>query len=140
MEDHKTSLTLLPDSAQRLSNLCGHLNEHIKQIESGLSLNIQQRGNTFLFSGTTDATKSGCCILESLYKSTESGSLIHPKMVHLAIHEAQQSEAEVNNPTSKGTSLIRTSKASVKPRGEHQQLYVKNIHCLLYTSPSPRDS
>ena len=64
---------------------------------------------------------------ESLYKSTESGSLIHPKMVHLAIHEAQQSEAEVNNRTSKSTSLIRTSKASVKPRGEHQQLYVKNI-------------
>ena len=127
MEDHKTSLTLLPDNAQRLSNLCGHLNEHIKQIESGLSLNIQQRGNTFLFSGSTAATKNGCHILESLYKSTESGSLIHPKMVHLAIHEAQQSEAEVNNPTSKSTSLIRTSKASVKPRGEHQQLYVKNI-------------
>ena len=100
MEDHKTSLTLLPDNAQRLSNLCGHLNEHIKQIESGLSLNIQQRGNTFLFSGTTDATKSGCYILESLYKSTESGSLVHPKMVHLAIHEAQQNEAEANNHSS----------------------------------------
>ena len=32
MASHFINLTLLPDSAQRLSNLCGRLNEHIQQI------------------------------------------------------------------------------------------------------------
>ena len=47
MEEHKTDLRLLPDNSQRLSNLCGRLNEHIKIRERALSLRIQQRGNIF---------------------------------------------------------------------------------------------
>ena len=56
MTTHTLSLTLLPDNAQRLSNLCGRLNEHIHQIESYFSLSIQQRGNVFQISGSELAT------------------------------------------------------------------------------------
>ena len=132
MEEHKTDLRLLPDNSQRLSNLCGRLNEHIKIIERALSLSIQQRGNIFYLSGPQAEVSDGCRILESLYKSTESGKLIHPQMIHLAIHEIRQPEIKndtntASNQSSDSTILIKTSKASVKPRGEHQKEYVKNI-------------
>ena len=85
MTEQTFSLTLLPDNAQRLSNLCGRLNEHIQQIESDLALNIRQRGNIFQMSGSETAITNGCRILESLYVATEDGKLLTPNMVHLAL-------------------------------------------------------
>ena len=131
MEEHKTNLKLLPDNSQRLSNLCGRLNEHIKIIERTLSLSVQQRGNMFYLSGTEIAVKEGCQTLESLYKLTESEKLIHPQMVHLTIHEIRQPKIKdadtASNQPSEGIALIKTSKTSVKPRGEHQRKYVERI-------------
>ena len=132
MEEHKTNLKLLPDDSQRLSNLCGQLHEHIKIIERALMVNIQQRGNVFCLCGAKAAVNHGCEILESLYKFTESGNIFHPQTIHLAIHEIRQAETtdrenEDPNQPSENITLIKTSKASVKPRGAHQKEYVKNI-------------
>ena len=132
MEDLKTNLTLLPDNSQRLSNLCGRLNENIKIIENTLSLRIQQRGNVFCLQGTKKAIRDGCQVLESLYRLTESGKLIHPQMINLTIHEIRQHEAiddvdPVSERSTENFTLIKTSKTSVKPRGQHQKNYVKNI-------------
>ena len=80
MTTHILSLTLLPDNAQRLSNLCGRLNEHVHQIESHLSLSIQQRGNIFQISGSESATADGRYILETLYQATSQGSLLSPNL------------------------------------------------------------
>ena len=130
MEEYKTNLKLFPDSSQRLSNLCGRLNEHIKLIEHALSLSIQQRGNIFYLSGSETTVNDGCKILESLYKLTESGKLIHPQLIHLTIHEIQQLEIKgdpASDQPSESITLIKTSKSSVKPRGKHQKEYVENI-------------
>ncbi len=94
MTNHTLSLTLIPDNAQRLSNLCGRLNEHIHQIESFLTLTIQQRGNVFQLSGSESAIADGGHILESLYQDTAHGNLLNPSMVHLALQETMPSEAE----------------------------------------------
>ena len=85
MTNHTLSLTLLPDNAQRLSNLCGRLNEHIHQIESHLSLSIQQRGNIFQISGNELAAADAGYILETLYQTTSQGDLLSPNLVHLAL-------------------------------------------------------
>lgn len=126
MTTHTLSLTLMPDNAQRLSNLCGRLNEHIHQIESFLSLSIQQRGNSFQLSGSKAATSDGEYILESLYKATSQGDLLTPNLVHLALQEHLPSE-----PVESGNEFeqvfIQTPKLSVKPRGKHQCDYVRSI-------------
>ena len=126
MTTHTLSLTLMPDNAQRLSNLCGRLNEHIHQIESFLSLSIQQRGNSFQLSGSKAATSDGEYILESLYKATSQGDLLTPNLVHLALQEHLPSE-----PVERGNEFeqvfIQTPKLSVKPRGNHQCDYVRSI-------------
>ena len=124
------SLKLMPDNMQRLSNLCGRLNENIKQIESSLELTITQRGNTFLLSGSQDAISNGCLILESLYNATESGALLNSNLIHLTLREYGQgtlSEKSEDSFEEEQKLLIKTPKASVKPRGSHQNSYVPNI-------------
>lgn len=127
MTNHTLSLTLLPDNAQRLSNLCGRLNEHIHQIESFLSLSIQQRGNVFQLSGSESANSDGRYILETLYQATSQGNLLSPNLVHLALQETMPSEPG-ENASEFEQLLIQTPKTSVKPRGKHQCDYVRSIH------------
>ena len=127
MTTHTLSLTLLPDNAQRLSNLCGRLNEHIHQIESHLSLSIQQRGNIFQISGNELATADAGYILETLYQTTSQGKLLSPNLVHLALQETLPS-APSENGSEFEQLLIKTPKSSVKPRGKHQCDYVRGIH------------
>ena len=126
MTTHTHSLTLKPDSAQRLSNLCGRLNEHIHQIESFLALKIQQRGNVFQLHGNNSAIADAIHVLKSLYSATEQGNLLSPNQVHLALQEIQtgsddSEENEINS------LLIKTPKTSIKPRSSHQKQYVQGI-------------
>ena len=126
MTTNTHSLTLKPDSAQRLSNLCGRLNEHIHQIESFLALKIQQRGNVFHLHGNNSAIADAIHVLKSLYSATEQGKLLSPNQVHLALQEIQtgsddSEESEINS------LLIKTPKTSIKPRSNHQKQYVQGI-------------
>ncbi len=44
-------ITLSPEDNARLANLCGPIDENIKQIETALDVNINRRGGTFAISG-----------------------------------------------------------------------------------------
>lgn len=125
---HSRSITLLPDNAQRLANLCGRLNEHIHQIEQSLTVKIQQRGNQFKLSGSETAVSGGSQILEALYLATENDHQLSPNQVHLALRETHDDEASTE-PSSDNSdeSLISTSRTSIKPRGKHQRQYVESI-------------
>ncbi len=128
MANHTSSLTLMPDNSQRLANLCGRLNEHIHQIESFLALKIKQRGNVFQLSGSESAIADGSAILESLYQATAQGTALSPNVVFLALKEAQQADTPDQQSGDDGDScLVKTPKASVKPRGVHQRQYVQGI-------------
>ncbi|MBM89538.1 MAG: PhoH family protein [Gammaproteobacteria bacterium] len=130
MTNQTLSLTLLPDNAQRLSNLCGRLNEHIQQIETDLALTIRQRGNKFQLSGTESAIAYGSHILESLYMATENGNLLNPNTVHLVLQEIKGSdpnESHVDIAETTSSLIIKAPRASIKPRSKHQKQYVKGI-------------
>lgn len=126
MATHSINLTLMPDNAQRLANLCGRLNEHIHQIESHLALKIQQRGNVFNLSGSEDAIANGSALLESLYQATGQGETLNPNQVHLALQEVGGEPGD-DEPGPEQALLIKTPKGSVKPRSRHQRDYVRSI-------------
>ncbi|HRP36047.1 MAG TPA: phosphate starvation-inducible protein PhoH, partial [Gammaproteobacteria bacterium] len=53
-------LVLEPADNQRLANLCGQFDEHLKQIERRLGVSIGSRGNRFQIEGperAVDATE-----------------------------------------------------------------------------------
>ena len=126
MDDYSRQLALLPDSAPRLCSLCGRLNEHIRQIETGLEVRIRQRGNIFQISGNEEAVNSAAGLLEALYQSTGQGQILSPGQVHLALQEVQQESTAVSK-DSAAESLIHTPKGSIKPRSRHQRQYVAGI-------------
>jgi len=129
MTDQKfsRSLTLLPDNAQRLASLCGHLNEHIQQIEQSLALNIQQRGNVFKLSGSEAAVFNGGQVLEALYEATSGGMQLSPNQVHLTLRESQSNQDQQPEAINQGGAILQTPRCSIKPRGHHQREYVKSI-------------
>ena len=55
MSEHPESidLALEPEDNERLVNLCGHLDEHLRQIERRLGIEINNRGHRFRIIGET---------------------------------------------------------------------------------------
>ena len=60
-------ITLQPEDNVRLANLCGALDENIKQIETALEVNINRRGGTFNISGKLDNTRMAAQMIENFY-------------------------------------------------------------------------
>jgi phosphate starvation-inducible protein PhoH and related proteins len=60
-------ITLQPEDNARLANLCGALDENIKQIETALEVNINRRGSTFNISGKLDNMRLAAQLIENFY-------------------------------------------------------------------------
>jgi len=60
-------ITLSPEDNVRLANLCGALDENIKQIESALEVNIARRGPQFKITGELQHTRLAAQLLENFY-------------------------------------------------------------------------
>lgn len=135
-------LTLEPDDNRRLASLCGQFDQHLRQIEQRLDIEIRNRGNRFALTGTAQTTATVAELLRNLYQETGSNELT-PDEVHLALQssgiEALMAEVETPAPsdeieeTESGEArhqtdrplLIRTKKGTIKPRGENQKCYVR---------------
>jgi phosphate starvation-inducible PhoH-like protein len=129
-------LVLEPDSPQRLANLCGRLNEHLKQIEQRLLVKIQNRGSEFMVTGEPEAVKNSFSIILALYDLTRSGDNLFPDTIHMAIQEglivvqdSKQYGEQDSEQSDHDTDfiLLRTPKTSIKPRGRNQNNYVRDI-------------
>lgn len=60
-------ITLTPEDNVLLANLCGPLDENIRQLANGLDIEINRRGNTFFLTGTQTNTRMGAQMLENFY-------------------------------------------------------------------------
>lgn len=122
-------ILLEPDSAARLANLCGRLDEHLRQIENHLGVKITHRGNSFKVTGVDAAVNAASSTLDRLYEETETGETLNPNAIHLTLGETARALAEKAEGTAETTNtlFIRTPKSSVKPRSSHQRDYVESI-------------
>ncbi|HEX9673008.1 MAG TPA: PhoH family protein, partial [Burkholderiales bacterium] len=57
----------------RLANLCGALDENLRQIETALDVSIARRGERFALSGRPDQTRVAAQVLRSFYERAKSG-------------------------------------------------------------------
>ena len=141
-------IILEPNDTRRLAALCGQFDEHLHQIEKRLGIEIRNRGNRFSLLGNPKLTRTAGNLLHSLYADTDRGTEITPDDVHLALQQShvelisEEPTAMTSVATTTGTdaidtavdeantsslTLIRTKKCTVKPRGRHQQHYVRAI-------------
>jgi len=130
-EEHPIALDLLlePFDNERLRNLCGQLNCHLRQLEQRFGVEINNRGNQFRVIGQTKMAEQVVWVLKDLYAASQSGR-ISPQRVHLysETHYAPSAdEKNQDSASSDSPSQIRTRRGMITGRGPNQNQYVSNI-------------
>ena len=74
-ELNQRDFTLDPEDNARLANLCGPFDEHLRQIELRLGVEINHRGSIFQVIGEDTAARAAEKVLRSLYATTGDESL-----------------------------------------------------------------
>jgi len=125
-ELNQRDFTLDPEDNARLANLCGPFDEHLRQIELRLGVEINHRGSIFQVIGADDPAKATEKVLRALYASTEDEALTGAKInLHLAesgvdaIAEADAGEAQ--------EVVIKVKRGVIKGRGPNQARYLHAI-------------
>ena len=125
-------LVLEPADNNRLANLCGQFDEHIRQIERRLNVEIASRGNQFRITGNPGAAQIGKDVIQSLFRLTDSERL-DPERVHICLQEVAMNDGEVaefpesQDDGEQNVFQIQTRRKLVRARGANQRAYLKNI-------------
>ena len=119
--------TLIPADSDRLANLCGQFNDHLRMIEARLKIEIANRGNHFKLSGGAKAIEAAREVLHSLFEVAET-EMISPEQVHLSMQDATLKEnVTTAKPDEIEPVLIKTKRGMIKGRGANQHAYLKQI-------------
>jgi phosphate starvation-inducible PhoH-like protein len=123
---HFQDLLLEPADNERLASLCGQLDEHLRQIERRLGIEINNRGHQFRIIGEPHTVSLATALLEALYQSTREEPLT-PARVHLYLQEAGADALLADTAADTDEVLIRTRRGLIRGRGPNQQRYLWNI-------------
>src|SRR6187399_458773 len=125
MSNARRDFTLLPDDAERLANLAGPFDEHLRQIESRLGVEIANRANVFRVSGDAEAARSAEALLRSLYSESDVEDF-DPHKIHLRLNEANVARVEARDGEADFVPqeiAIRVKRGVVRGRGANQAKY-----------------
>lgn len=128
--------SLEPQDNARLQSLCGAFDEHLALIEKSFNLNISRQGFDFTVRAADENHYSATLIqnsvklIKQLYNDTApiKGKIkeLDLEDIHLAIQESRMLLQNQWQSHSYEIS-IKTKRGVIKPRGEHQQAYLRNI-------------
>lgn len=124
-EPSSITLTLEPSDNRRLASLCGQFDEHLRQMERRLNVEISNRGNRFQIVGSDPAPRRAGEVLQDLYEATERAPLT-PERVHLCLQQAGIAEPQELEHDDKEL-LVHARRCVIKPRSPHQKTYISNI-------------
>jgi len=105
---------------ERLAAVCGPLDQHLRQIEERLNVQIRRRGGRFTVLGA--AAEAGAEVLSALYGRSAEGP-VTPEDVHLAIQEAGMEATGSTDVLS-----VHTHRGLIRGRGPNQLTYLRNMH------------
>ncbi len=127
----RLEMVLVPDDAQRLASLCGPFDEHLRQIELRLGIEIRSRGNRFQLLGARRDIARGEAVLQSLFNLAAEDTLT-TENVHLALVEeigdsGRIGDDETAEPAARDELVIRSRRGVIRGRGPLQKQYLQNI-------------
>jgi phosphate starvation-inducible protein PhoH and related proteins len=127
IQSQSIDLELRPEDNARLANLCGQFDQHLRQLERRLGIEISNRGSSFRLIGEGDSVRLGEQVLRALYAETAE-SVLTPEALHLALQEsgveALLEQVEDRLPDV----IIKTKRGLIRARGPNQQGY---LHAIL---------
>ncbi|MFN5746870.1 MAG: PhoH family protein [Methylococcaceae bacterium] len=119
---------LEPADNDRLASLCGQFDQHLRQIERRLGVEIANRGNHFTILGAERPALAASKVVQSLFEASRE-EVLTPERVHLSLQDANVDA--MLEPASGGDQggllAIRTKRGTIRPRGANQQKYLQNI-------------
>ena len=123
---HCVELTLSKLDNRTLANLCGPLDENLRQLESALEVKIARRGARFSIEGTPARTARAVAALEHFSK--EAARELDPENIQLGLVElgGVGSRAAKTVETDDET-ILQTRRADLHGRTPNQVAYLKNI-------------
>ncbi len=121
-----TDLILEPADNQRLANLSGQFDEHLRQIERRLGVEINNRGNVFQVIGTPASVRAASEVLKDLYDATQREPLT-PARVNIYLQESGVESLVQGTPAEADEVIVRTRRGPIRGRGPNQQDYLRNI-------------
>lgn len=116
-------ITLIPEDNIRLANLCGTLDENIKQIEDALDIGISRRGAHFKLSGDKQNMELAAQLLESFYARAKKP--IELEEIQLGLVEVDKLSPESVASTKMPT--LMTRRADLHGRTPRQVEYLQQI-------------
>jgi phosphate starvation-inducible protein PhoH and related proteins len=120
----RVEFSLVPADNRRLANLCGQHDEHIREIENFLSVQIANRGSDFRIMGSVENGRNAARVLRELYDATASNETLTLAGVQMALQLLAVDKADGDH----GADIsLRTPKRVVHARSPRQRDYVRNI-------------
>lgn len=123
-------LVLEPADNRVLANLCGQCDEHLRQLEQRLGVQISNRGNHFRVLGPGRSARIGARALRELFALAGTEQL-DPQGVHVYLQESGVQD-EVGQPFGSpadehSPDVVRTRRSYIRPRGQNQRAYISSI-------------
>ncbi|MGV3580776.1 MAG: PhoH family protein [Methylophilus sp.] len=117
-------ITLQPEDNIRLANLCGALDENVKQIETALEVNINRRGGTFNISGQQNNVRIAAQLIENFYVRAKKP--IGLEDIQLGLVEVDKLKPE-DVTSSTAMPVLMTRRGDLHGRTPRQVAYLQQI-------------
>jgi phosphate starvation-inducible PhoH-like protein len=123
----RSTLELEPADTLRLANLCGQFDEHLKQIESRLGVEIFCRGNLFTIRGSERNARAARRLLQVLYRLSAT-EVLTPDVINLHLQESGMDElGQVAESSAEDEITVKTKRGVIRGRGPNQKSYLRAI-------------
>lgn len=124
----RLALELEPADTLRLANLCGQFDEHLKQIESRLAVDIFCRGSLFTIQGSERNSRATRRLLKKLYLLSAT-EVLTPEVVNLHLQDSGMDELGQEDEIARSDDdvSVKTKRGIIRGRGPNQRDYLKSI-------------
>ncbi len=111
---------------ERLAQLCGQFDEHLRQVERRMGVEINNRGNKFRVIGEKESARAASEVLKGLYEASDQ-EVLTPERVHLFLQQSGV-DALLKPDQDMGDEVtISTPRSVIRGRGPNQKRYLRNI-------------
>ena len=115
-------IALEPADNRRLAELCGPFDQHLRQLERRLGVEINSRGNEFSVRGDSGPVRTASEVMRRLYEATGREALSAAR-VHLYLQEAGNGGIA----SRRDEVVVEVRRGQVHSRGPNQARYLRNI-------------
>ncbi|WP_133499539.1 PhoH family protein [Cognatilysobacter terrigena] len=114
-----------PPDPERLANLSGPFDAHLRLVELRLGVQVANRGNVFRVTGTPAAAQQADRLIHELWDDTLNETLSE-HAIHLRLSDAGMEQRAANDVEPQEV-IIRVKRGTLRARGENQAKYLHAI-------------